>query len=120
MEVAARAIAGRRSKIAQESSDQRVSSAGEEQPTSQACLARFPLLLEGRRSRHPDPQASEGGIRQAAMIHESRIFRMRSGGMTALSEGDTRRSLGEHTNPTEELSLFRSSAFYLMKSVSRS
>ena len=62
MEVAARAIAGRRSKIAQESSDQRM----------------------------------------------------------ALSEGDTRRSLGEHTNPTEELSLFRSSAFYLMKSVSRS
>jgi len=45
---------------------------------------------------------------------------MRSGGRTALSEGDTRRSLGEHTNPTEELSLFRSSAFYLMKSVSRS
>jgi len=49
MEVAARAIAGRRSKIAQESSDQRMSSAGEEQPTSQACLARFPLPLEGRR-----------------------------------------------------------------------
>jgi hypothetical protein len=55
--------------------------------------------------------------------HDPRIktfanaFRLNDG---AVSRVTTRRSLGEHTNPQEGLSLLRSSAFYLMKSVSRS
>ena len=34
---------------------------------AKSCLPGFPHPLERRRPRHPDPQASQGGIRQAAV-----------------------------------------------------
>ena len=36
------------------------------------CLPGFPHPVERRRPRHPDPHASQGGIRQAAVILEQR------------------------------------------------
>jgi hypothetical protein len=71
MEVAARAIAGRRSKIAQESSDQRVSSAGEEQTNLPGLPSKIPSPFG--RTAIPTSRSSSKRRRNTPSCHDPRI-----------------------------------------------